>query len=164
MAAKEDLPAHDHKTDVKSKGVTIGSFTDVLNLVTEGILSISWDSDNDALKLGVKPELSEIGELEGKYVSGLKIAGDGKIEVMYRELPKTQWRIGAELEGSKDGVNTSFAIKEPYVEGSETVILNGMILTRNVDYAVDADGKIVFKSDSNIPKGDDSVRVNYISK
>ena len=164
VAAKEDLPAHDHKTDVKSKGVTIGSFTDVLNLVSEGILSISWDSDNDALKLGVKPELSEIGEQEGKYVSGLKIAGDGKIEVMYRELPKTQWRIGAELEGSKDGVNTSFAIKEPYVEGSETVILNGMILTRNVDYAVDADGKIVFKSDSNIPKGDDSVRVNYISK
>lgn len=164
VAAKEDLPAHDHKTDVKSKGVTIGSFTDVLNLVTEGILSISWDTDKGALVFGVTPQVSNGVPEEGKYVAGISVNEEGKLVLVYKSFPDGGLKTGVALEGVQDGSNVVFLMPETCADASETVILNGVILTRGVDYTIAENRKITFAADSCIPKSDDILRVNYIKK
>lgn len=164
VAAKEDLPAHDHKTDVKSKGVTIGSFTDVLNLVTEGILSISWDADKGALVFGVTPQVSNGVPEEGKYVAGISVNEEGKLVLVYKSFPDGGLKTGVALEGVQDGSNVVFLMPETCADASETVILNGVILTRGVDYTIAENRKITFAADSCIPKSDDILRVNYIKK
>jgi hypothetical protein len=164
VAAKEDLPAHDHKTDVKSKGVSIGSFTDVLNLVTEGILSISWDADKGALVFGVTPQVSNGVPEEGKYVAGISVNEEGKLVLVYKSFPDGGLKTGVALEGVQDGSNVVFLMPETCADASETVILNGVILTRGVDYTIAENRKITFAADSCIPKSDDILRVNYIKK
>lgn len=163
-AAKEDLPEHNHPTEIRLDNKKIASFEDVLNLSADGILSITWDADKGALVLDVTPQVANGTPEEGKYVAGISVGEEGKLELIYKEFPDSGLRTGMALEGAQDGKNVIFLIPDNCADASETVVLNGVILTRGVDYTISDHRKITFAADSCIPKPDDILRVNYIKK
>ena len=163
-AAKEDLPEHDHPTEIRLDNKKIASFEDVLNLSADGILSITWDADKGALVFGVTPQVSNGVPEEGKYVAGISVNEEGKLVLVYKSFPDGGLKTGVALEGVQDGSNVVFLMPETCADTSETVILNGVILTRGADYTIAENRKITFAADSCIPKSDDILRVNYIKK
>jgi len=163
-ATADDLPEHQHPTDIKLKGSKIGSFSDVLNLVADGIIGISWDTTKSALVLSVNYEIANGTPQSGKYVDGISVNEEGKLQLSFKDFPKDEWKVGVEMTGDKTGTNTVFTIPDTYVEGSEMIILNGMILTRGIDYTIGSDKSVNFTEGSNIPKSDDVLRVNYVKK
>lgn len=164
VATKDDLPEHNHSTEVRLDSTKIASVKDVLNLSADGILSITWDADKGALVFGVTPQVSNGAPEEGKYVAGISVNEEGKLVLVYKSFPDGGLKTGVALEGVQDGSNVVFLMPETCADTSETVILNGVILTRGVDYTIAENRKITFAADSCIPKSDDILRVNYIKK
>lgn len=161
VAEAADLPKHEHPTDVKVNGSKIGSFTDVLNLVADGIIDISWDTTKSALVLSVNYEIANGTPQDGKYVNGMKVNGDGKLELSYVSVPRLV--TGMKFNEDADGVRTDFTVADGYASCSETVILNGQVLTRGTDYTVNESGQVCFSTE-NAPKTGEILRVNYVKE
>ena len=62
--------------------------------------------------------------------------------------------------GEVDGKNRTFSIPDDHiVDATEEVIVNGQVLTRNIDYTI---SKNVIELKKYIPDGDGVIRVNYV--
>lgn len=72
----------------------------------------------------------------------------------------SSWIYQEELIGSSNGVNANFRINKRPIQNTEQVFKDGMLMTRDVDYAIDYINKIIrFSADST-----ETVMVDGISK
>lgn len=159
IATEDDVPAG--TTEVRVNGSKICSFSEVLDLATDGLVSIYPDETKGSIVVSVRYALANGEVKDGECVNGMKVNDDGKLEVSYTKLP--QLRTGMKFKDEVDGTRTDFTFPDTYEQNSETVILNGQVLTRDDDYTINASKQVCF-STGNAPKVGDVLRVSYVKK
>lgn len=131
VATAGDLPAHTHGTTVSVNGTNVGDFTDALKFKALGATSLSWDNGAKELTINVPT------------------------------VVKTDWKFNQTLTGLQNGTNKVYTISEAIVLASESVYLNGIMLTRGVDYTITGT-TITLSSELFAPETKHTLRVNYI--
>ena len=74
---------------------------------------------------------------------------------------KTDWKFNQAVAGLQNGTNKVYTISEAIVLASESVYMNGVMLTRGVDYTISGT-TITLSSEMFAPETKHVIRVNYI--
>lgn len=130
-ATASDLPAHQHPTNVRINGVSVGGFTDTIDFKGGGATTLSWNETTKELLINVPT------------------------------VVKTDWKFNQAVAGLQNGSNKVYTIAEAIVLASESVFLNGVMLTRGVDYTISG-VTVTLSSEMFAPETKHVIRVNYI--
>ena len=96
--------------------------------------------------------------------SGCTITWDDTNKELSIEVPttaKTDWKMNQSLTGLQNGTNKVFALPEAIVLASESIYLNGVMLTRGVDYTISGT-TVTLSSELFAPETKHTLRANYI--
>lgn len=76
-------------------------------------------------------------------------------------IAKADWKCNASLSGAQNGTNKVFTLPEAIVLASESIFLNGVMLTRGVDYTISGT-TVTLSSELFAPEIKHTLRANYI--
>lgn len=130
-ATASDLPAHTHTKTVSVNGSAVGDFSDAIKFKALGATTLSWDNAAKELTINVPT------------------------------VAKTDWKFNAALTGTQNGTNKVFTLPEAIVLASESIYLNGVMLTRGVDYTISGT-TVTLSSELFAPETKHTLRANYI--
>ena len=76
-------------------------------------------------------------------------------------VAKTDWKHNVSMSGTQNGTNKVFTLPEAIVLASESIYLNGVMLTRGVDYTISGT-TVTLSSELFAPETKHTLRANYI--
>lgn len=130
-ATASDLPSHTHPTNVSVNSAVVGAFIDAIKFKQGGSVTITWDDATKELFISVPT------------------------------VAKIDWKFNASLSGTQNGTNKVFTLPEAIILASESIYLNGVMLTRGVDYTISGT-TVTLSSELFAPETKHTLRANYI--
>lgn len=111
------------------------------------------------------------GSTGGDFSDSIKFKGAGctlawdnaakELAITVPTVVKTDWKFNASLAGTQNGTNKVFTLPDAIVLASESIFLNGVMLTRGVDYTISGT-TVTLSSELFAPETKHTLRANYI--
>lgn len=115
--------------------------------------------------------ISVQGAAAGDFTDVLRFKGNNctityndstkELSITVPQLLKTDWKHNVSMSGTQNGTNKVFTLPEAIVLASESIFLNGVMLTRGVDYTISGT-TVTLSSELFAPETKHTLRANYI--
>jgi hypothetical protein len=137
--------------------------------VVNGVPSVATASDlpshTHTTQVGVDQSLAgTFTDTINFQYSGCTITWNDSTKELLISVPttaKTDWKFNQSLTGLQNGSNRIYTIAEAIVAGSDSLIYNGLMLTRGLDYTISGT-TITLSSELFAPETRHTLKVNYI--